>query len=43
MTSVASTSRKLFVNLPITDLPRARTFYEALGYRPSSIRMRLGL
>lgn len=24
---------QIFVNLPITDLPRARTFYEALGYR----------
>lgn len=22
----------IFVNLPVTDLPRARTFYEALGF-----------
>lgn len=24
--------RMLFVNLPVTDLPRAKTFYEALGF-----------
>jgi len=25
-------SRMIFVNLPVTDLPRARAFYEALGF-----------
>jgi uncharacterized protein len=24
--------RMIFVNLPVTDLPRARSFYEALGF-----------
>ena len=25
-------TRMIFVNLPVTDLPRARAFYEALGF-----------
>ena len=25
-------SRSIFVNLPVTDLPRARSFYQALGF-----------
>ncbi len=25
-------SQKIFVNLPVADLPRARAFYEALGF-----------
>lgn len=25
-------SRMIFVNLPVTDLPRARAFYEAIGF-----------
>ena len=25
-------ARMIFVNLPVTDLPRSRTFYEALGF-----------
>lgn len=25
-------SRMIFVNLPVTDLPKSRTFYEAIGF-----------
>jgi predicted lactoylglutathione lyase len=25
-------SKMIFVNLPVTDIPRSRKFYEALGY-----------
>ena len=25
-------SRKIFVNLPVRDLPRSKTFFEALGF-----------
>ena len=25
--------RMIFLNLPVRDLPRARAFYEALGFR----------
>ena len=32
MTSVASTSRKLFVNLAIADLPRTTAFWKRLGF-----------
>lgn len=28
-------SRMIFVNLPVTDLPRAQAFYEALGFTRS--------
>ena len=26
-------SRKVFINLPVTDLPRAKSFYEAVGFK----------
>ena len=28
-------TRSIFVNLPVTDLPRSRRFYEALGFEPN--------
>jgi predicted lactoylglutathione lyase len=29
-------SKKIFVNLPVADLPRAMAFYEAVGFRNNS-------
>ena len=30
--TTSTTPRMLFVNLPVSDLPRARAFYDALGF-----------
>ena len=31
MTDATPPSRMIFINLPVTDLPRSRAFYEAIG------------